>query len=107
MTEEVFVVLTTWPDRVAAQAAARTIVEERLAACANLGPELESIYHWQGVIETSKEVPVLFKTTAGRYPELEARIKALHPYELPEILAIPPANGLPAYLRWVETSCAS
>ena len=78
-----------------------------LAACGNLVPGVESIYRWQGAVETSAEVLVIFKTTIGRYPQLETRIKALHSYEVPEIVALRVADGLPAYLRWVESSCAS
>ena len=104
MAEEVLVVLTTWPDAERARAAARALVEERLAACANLVPGVESIYRWQGAVETSAEVMVVFKTTIGRYPMLENRIRELHSYEVPEIVALRVADGLPAYLRWVEAS---
>ena len=105
MAEEVLVVFTTWPTAEDAEHAARTLVEERLAACANIGASCQSIYRWQGAIETSSEIPVMFKTTIGRYPELERRIKELHSYEVPEIVALRVTDGLPAYLRWVEDSC--
>ncbi|MGB8169179.1 MAG: divalent-cation tolerance protein CutA [Chthoniobacteraceae bacterium] len=105
MAEEVLVVFTTWPDAVAARAAARVFVEERLAACANLVPAIESIYRWEGKVETASEVWMILKTTIGRYPQLEARIKALHSYEVPEIVSLRVTDGLPAYLRWVEASC--
>ena len=104
MAEEVLVVLTTWPDAERARAAARTLVEEKLAACANLIPGVESIYRWQGAVETNAEVMVVLKTTIGRYPMLENRIRALHSYEVPEIVALRVADGLPAYLRWVEAN---
>ncbi len=104
MAEEVLVVFTTWPDAERARNAARTLVEEKLAACANLVAGVESIYRWQGAVETSAEVMVVLKTTIGRYPMLENRIRALHSYEVPEIIALRVADGLPAYLRWVEAS---
>jgi periplasmic divalent cation tolerance protein len=99
------IVLTTWPDAESARAATRKLVEEKLAACGNLVPGIESIYRWQGNIETSSEVLVIFKTTTARYAQLEARIRELHSYEVPEILAVPVGAGLPAYLRWVVESC--
>lgn len=102
---DVFMVFTTWPDAEIARATARKLVEEKLAACGNLLPAIESIYRWQGQVETSGEVLMIFKTTAARYPQLEARIRELHQYEVPEILAIPTGAGLPAYLQWVEESC--
>ncbi len=95
-------VLSTFPDAETARRIARTLVEERLAACGNLIPGIESIYRWQGEVETAREALVLFKTTQAAYPALEARLKALHPYEVPEILALPPtATGWPPYLAWV------
>ena len=99
------IILTTWPDAESARAATRKLVEEKLAACGNLVPGIESIYRWQGNIETSSEVLVIFKTTTARYAQLEARIRELHSYEVPEILAVPVGAGLPAYLRWVVESC--
>ena len=77
------------------------LVEARLVACANVLAPCTSVYRWQGVVETASEVPVLMKTTRARYPELEAAIRARHPYELPEIVAVPVEHGLPAYLDWV------
>ena len=105
MAEEVLTVFTTWPDLETARAAARTLVEERLAACGNIVPGVESVYRWEGKVETGAEVLVVFKTTIGRYPALEARVRALHPYAVPEVLALRVVDGLPAYLRWVEESC--
>jgi periplasmic divalent cation tolerance protein len=102
---EIFIIFTTWPDAESARAAARKLVEEKLAACGNLLSGVESIYRWQGQIETSSEVMVIFKSTAACYPQLEARIRELHSYEVPEILSIRAGAGLPAYLRWVEESC--
>ena len=105
MAEEVLAVFTTWPDVETARAAARTLVEEKLAACGNIVPGMESVYRWEGKVETGAEVLVIFKTTRGSYAALEARVRALHPYEVPEVLALRIADGLPAYLRWVEQSC--
>ena len=106
MAEEVLTVFTTWPDVETARAAARTLVEEKLAACGNIVPGVESIYRWEGKVETGAEVLVIFKTTRGSYAALEARVRALHPYEVPEVIAVQVTAGLPAYLRWVEESCA-
>ena len=106
MACEVLTVFTTWPDLETARTAASTLVGEKLAACGNIVPGVESIYRWEGKVETGAEVLVIFKTTAGSYPALEARVRALHPYEVPEVLAVRVAGGLPAYLRWVEESCA-
>jgi len=105
MAEEVLVVLTTWPDVEKARAAARTFVEEKLAACGNIVPGVESIYHWKGAVETSAEVLVLFKTTIARYQAFESRLLELHPYEVLEIVTFRATDGLPRYLRWVESSC--
>lgn len=97
----VLLVLTNLPDHDSATALAAALVEARLVACANVLAPCTSVYRWQGVIETASEVPVLMKTTRARYPELEAAIRARHPYELPEIVAVPVEHGLPAYLDWV------
>lgn len=105
MAEETLIVLTTWPDADSARAAARTVIEENLAACGNLVPGVESLYRWEGAVQTSAEVLVIFKTTIGRYPQFETRLKALHSYDVPEIVALRVADGFPAYLRWVEASC--
>jgi periplasmic divalent cation tolerance protein len=107
MSEQVLLVLSTWPDLDGARNAARVLVEERSVACANLVPAIESIYRWQGNIETTPEVLMLMKTTLSRYPALELRIKELHSYQVPEILCVPVSAGLPAYLSWVQDSCAS
>jgi periplasmic divalent cation tolerance protein len=97
----VLLVLTNLPDHEAAVALARTLVERRLAACVNVLGECTSVYRWQGKIEEAAEVPVLIKTSADAYPALERSLRELHPYELPEIVAVPLAHGLPDYLGWV------
>ncbi len=97
----VFLILSTCPDADTAQRLARTLVEERLAACVNILPGLVSTYRWQGQVEQAAEVQLLAKTTTDRRETLMARLAELHPYELPEILAVETAAGLPAYLDWV------
>jgi periplasmic divalent cation tolerance protein len=101
---EAFIIFSTFADADTARQAARTLVEERLVACANIVPQVESIYRWQGKIESSAEVLVIFKTTRERYPAFEQRLRSLHPYEVPEIVALDIAAGLPAYLAWVAES---
>lgn len=105
MSEPIVVLLSTWPDADQARAAAHTLVDEKLAACGNLVPAVESIYRWEGKVETAAEALLILKTTSARSPALTARLRELHPYEVPEILALPVSDGLPAYLRWVEESC--
>lgn len=99
---ETLLVLTTLPDAASAGRIAEMLVGERLAACVNILPPARSVYRWQGVLEQAEETPLLIKTTAARYPALESRLRQEHPYELPEILAVPIAHGLPAYLGWVD-----
>ena len=94
-------VLTKLPDRPSAEALAGELIEARLAACVNILAPCHSVYRWQGAIEAADEIPVLIKTTSERYAALEARIRSCHPYELPEVIALPIADGLPAYLAWV------
>ena len=98
----VIAVITNLPDSTSAFNLARDIVQLRLAACANVLAPVTSVYRWQGREEQASEVPVLIKTSAARYPELEAEIRKRHPYEVPEIIAWPIAHGWPAYLQWVE-----
>jgi periplasmic divalent cation tolerance protein len=79
------------------------LVGRHLAACVNILAPCTSVYRWQGEIQHGEEHPLLIKTVRGRYAELEAAIRASHPYELPEIIAVPVVDGLPAYLAWVES----
>jgi periplasmic divalent cation tolerance protein len=95
-------VLTSLPDRAAAERLADELVEKRLAACVNILAPCKSVYRWKDAVQHDDEHPVLIKTTAERYAALEAAIRAAHPYELPEIIAVPVERGLPAYLAWVE-----
>lgn len=94
-------VLTNLPDAATARTLATRLIENRLAACVNILAPCQSVYRWQGKVEAAAEVPLLIKTTAARYSELEAAIRAGHPYELPEIIAVPLSRGLPEYLGWV------
>ncbi len=95
-------VLTTLPDAESARTLARALVEGRLAACVTIGAPVESMYHWQGAIETAQEVPVTVKTRGELFDEVAAVIRSRHPYELPEILAVPINDGWPAYLAWID-----
>jgi len=99
--DETLLVLTNLPDRDAAVKLARGLVERRLAACVNVLAGCTSIYRWKGEIENAQEVPVLIKTRSALYEELEAAISELHPYEVPEIIAVPVVRGLAEYLAWV------
>lgn len=94
-------VFTSLPDRAAAERVADMLVEKRLAACVNVLAPCRSVYRWQGAIQREEEHPLFMKTTAERYPALEQALRAAHPYELPEIVAVPVERGLPAYLDWV------
>ncbi len=96
------IVFCTCPDRETALRLAETLVDRELAACANVVPGLTSVYRWQGRRETAEESLLLIKTRADAYPELEEAIRALHPYELPEIIAVPIEQGLAAYLAWID-----
>ncbi|GAB3729748.1 divalent-cation tolerance protein CutA [Luteimonas pelagia] len=91
----------TCPDTASADAIARALVEERLAACVNQLPGLRSVYRWEGRVECDDEVLLVAKTTSDRLEALTARVQALHPYELPEVIAVEVAGGLAAYLDWV------
>lgn len=97
----VWLVISTLPDEVTAQAVARELIERRVAACVNVMAPCRSVYRWQGAVDAATEVPLVAKVTAAGYPALEAALRALHPYELPEIVAIPVAAGFPGYLAWV------
>ena len=99
------VVLTTFSDEAAAAAAVRKLVDEGLAACGSIVPGARSIYRWKGEIEDAAEVVVIFKSTVAAYAAFELRLRELHPYETPEILAFDPAAAGEAYARWIEESC--
>lgn len=104
MDSEAIVVLVTAPDRETAEGLARTLVEERRIACANLLPPIRSIYRWEGKVEEGEEVLLLLKTNRDRFEELRARVVELHPYECPEVIALPVVVGHEPYLRWISAS---
>lgn len=97
----VWLVVTTLPDEATARSVAQTLVERRLAACVSVQSPCWSVYRWQGAVDSAAEVPLVAKVTPAGYPALEATLRALHPYELPEIVALPVVAGLPDYLAWV------
>ena len=97
-------VLCTCPDEQTAINIAENIVAQRLAACVNVLPAVYSVYHWQDNVESAKENMIIIKTTQEKYPSLEKVITSLHPYEVPEIIAVNIDNGLPEYLKWIESS---
>jgi periplasmic divalent cation tolerance protein len=98
---EILLLLTNLPDRDSAQRMAHSLVENHAAACVNILAECNSVYRWQGKVESASEIPLLIKTTRAAYPRVEELIRAQHPYELPEIIAVPVVAGMPAYLQWV------
>jgi periplasmic divalent cation tolerance protein len=89
------------PDRATAERIAEALVSDCVAACVNVMAECTSIYRWQGKLEHANEVPLFIKTTRDAYPQLESSLRSMHPYELPEIIALPVTKGLPDYLNWV------
>ena len=104
--ETALLVLTTLPDDATAASIARTLVEERLAACVNRLPPVRSTYRWHGEVHDESEVLLLVKTTAARFAALRDRLVELHPYELPEVIAVPVGPGLDRYLGWIASETA-
>jgi periplasmic divalent cation tolerance protein len=107
MADEILLALSTFPDIETARRIARDLVAENFAACANIIPAVESIYRWQGKVEQGTETLVLFKTAAAHYLAFQEKLKSLHPYDIPEIIACPVDKAWPEYLRWVIDSTAS
>ena len=101
MPQELLLVLTTLATQSDAQALARAMVEQRLAACAQISP-IESIYRWQGAVQQEPEWRLLLKTTTARYPALQAALRERHPYELPAIVALPSSHALAEFAEWVQ-----
>jgi periplasmic divalent cation tolerance protein len=95
-------VLVTAPDAEVAEHLARTLVDERLAACVNLIPGIRSFYRWEGRVQVDDEVLLVIKTRGDRCEALTERVRSLHPYDLPEVLALPAAGGSVPYLEWVQ-----
>ena len=106
MVGAAILVLTQMPDQASAQALARSLLEAHLAACVSVGAPVQSLYHWRGQIETAQEIPVTVKTRSERYAEVEAAIRAQHPYELPEIIAVSIVDGFAPYLDWIADESA-
>ncbi|MBA3831997.1 MAG: divalent-cation tolerance protein CutA [Chthoniobacterales bacterium] len=105
MPDEVLLVLSTFPDRGTAQRIAEELVVGRFAACANVASAVDSFYWWKGEIETASEVLVYFKTTAKRFDAFEGKLRELHPYHVPEIIALRVSDGSREYLSWVADNC--
>lgn len=97
--------LSTFPDHETAQRIANQLVSEKFAACANILPAVESIYRWKGKLETGNETLAFFKVSEDRQAAFQKKLRSLHPYEVPEIIFVPVAGGLPDYLRWVVENC--
>ena len=100
-TDEICAVLITAPDEQTALALARALVEARLAACVNLVPGVRSVYRWQGVVQDDGEILMIAKTRRARLVELQRRVHELHPYDVPEVIALPVGGGSEAYLGWI------
>ena len=98
---DALLVFSTFPDDARARQIGRELVRERLAACVNILPGATSLYVWEGKLEESAETLAIIKTRRAVYPALEARLRELHPYEVPEIVAVALTAGLPAYLEWL------
>ncbi|HEX4697220.1 MAG TPA: divalent-cation tolerance protein CutA [Candidatus Udaeobacter sp.] len=106
MEDKVLLALSTFPDSETARQISQELVQGKFAACANVLPAVESIYRWKGNIENGTETLVFFKLSEDRRIAFQERMRSLHPYEVPEIIFIPLAGGLPEYLRWVADNCA-
>ncbi|WJW75285.1 divalent-cation tolerance protein CutA [Thiohalobacter sp. IOR34] len=106
MSDSHQIAFCTVPDRETAERIAMALVERRLAACVNILPGLSSVYRWQGAVQHDEELLLLIKTRGGLASRLQAAIRELHPYELPEIVAVPIVAGLPDYLHWIDDNLA-
>jgi len=102
MVEKILLALSTFPDTETARRISNELVGKRLAACANILPSVESIYTWKEKIEKGNETLVFFKLSENRQSAFQQKLRSLHPYEVPEIIFVPVAGGLPEYLRWVN-----
>ena len=103
---EALIAFCTFPDSDLAAAVTKELVQQRLVACGNILPQVHSVYRWHEAVESTEEVLVIFKLDRNRYPEFESKVRSMHPYEVPEIVAFPITEGLPAYLGWVKQSCS-
>jgi periplasmic divalent cation tolerance protein len=105
MAEKIVLALSTFPDAEIARRISNQLVSERFAACANMLPSVESIYRWKDNIESGNETLVLFKLSENRQSAFQDKLRSLHPYDVPEIIFVPVAGGLPEYLQWVSENC--
>ena len=105
MEDKVLLALSTFPDAETARRISQELVHGEFAACANLLPPVESIYRWKGNVENGTETLVFFKLSEDRRTAFQEKMRLLHPYEVPEVIFIPLAGGLPEYLRWVAENC--
>jgi periplasmic divalent cation tolerance protein len=104
MPADAAVVLVTAPDHAVAERLVTMLVEERLAACGNIVAGVASIYRWEGAVERADEVLIILKTASSAVPQLSERVAALHPYDVPEVLALPVAAGLESYMTWIAAN---
>ena len=105
MAEKILLALSTFPDAEIAHRISNQLVSERFAACANILPSVESIYRWKGKIESGNETLVFFKVSEDRQSAFQDELRLLHPYDVPEIVFLPVASGLPEYIQWVNENC--
>jgi periplasmic divalent cation tolerance protein len=105
MAEKILLALSTFPDAETARQISDQLVAERFAACANILPSVESIYRWKDKIESGNETLVFFKVSEDRQSAFQDKLRSLHPYDVPEIIFVPVAGGLPEYLQWVSENC--
>ena len=105
MADTILLALSTFPDAEIARRISNQLVSERFAACANILPSVESIYRWKGKIESANETLVFFKVSDARQSAFQDKLRSVHPYDVPEIIFVPVASGLPEYLRWVVENC--
>ena len=106
MPEKILLALSTFPDTEIARRISNQLVSESFAACANILPALESVYRWKNKIESGNEILVLFKLSEDRRSAFQDKLRSLHPYDIPEVIFIPVASGLPEYMHWVAASCS-
>jgi periplasmic divalent cation tolerance protein len=106
MAEQILLAVSTFPDAETARRISTQLVSEKLAACANIVPSVESIYRWKEKIEKGNETLVFFKVSEEGQQAFQEKLRSLHPYDVPEIISVSVTNGLPQYLRWVAESCA-
>ena len=106
MAEKILLAISTFPDAEIARRISNQLVSERFAACANILPSVESIYRWKEEIESGNETLVFFKVSEDRQSAFQDKLRSLHPYDVPEIIFVSLAGGLPEYLRWVSENCS-